>query len=142
VKRWTAVVLLAVAFLLGVIVGGLSVEWLHLRRMVAWHHGAGGPPEFDFLVRRLERRLDLSAEQTRQVEAIVERARADLWELRRQVAPRIHSRMEEARAEIEELLTPEQREELRRLGPPLLPDGHHHFGHGPETERRRGPPED
>jgi Spy/CpxP family protein refolding chaperone len=142
VRRGTAIALLALAFLLGVVVGGLCVELLHLRRMAAWHHGADGPPELDFLVRRLERRLDLSREQTRQVEAIVEHARDDLWELRREVAPRIHGRMEEARAEIEQLLTPEQREELRRLGPPLLPDGHHGFGHGPESDRRRGPPAD
>jgi Spy/CpxP family protein refolding chaperone len=136
VRRGTAIALLALAFLLGVVVGGLCVELLHLRRMAAWHHGADGPPELDFLVRRLERRLDLSREQTRQVEAIVEHARDDLWELRREVAPRIHGRMEEARAEIEQLLTPEQREELRRLGPPLLPDGHHGFGHGPAEKRR------
>jgi hypothetical protein len=142
VRRGTAIALLVLAFLLGAVVGGLSFELLHLRRMVGWHHGVDGPPELGFLVRRLERRLDLSPEQTRHVEAIVERARDDLWELRRQVAPRIHTRMEEARAEIEELLTPEQREELRRLGPPLLPAGHHRFGHGPETDRRRGPPED
>lgn len=142
-KRGTALALLALAFLLGAVVGGLGFELLHLRRMAAWHHGAeGGPPELDFLVRRLERRLDLSADQTRQVRAIVERARRDLWELRGEVAPRVHGRMEEARGEIEEVLTPEQREELRRLGPALLPAGPHHFGHGGETGHRRGPPGD
>lgn len=126
-KRWTAVVLLIVAFLLGAVVGGLCVELVHLRRIAAWHRGEG-PPEFDFLVRRLERRLDLSPAQAGQVEEIVDRARRDLWQLRREVEPRIRGRLEQARVEIEEVLTPEQREELERLGPALLPEHHRRLG--------------
>lgn len=141
-KRGTAVVLLAVAFLLGAIVGGLSSELLHLRRLAAWHHGVEGAPDFGYLVRRLDRRLDLTPEQEREVAGIVERARDELWELRREVAPRIHGRMEEARAEIETILTAEQREELRRMGPPLLPSGHHRFGRPGGPDHRRGPPDD
>ncbi|MEZ5333420.1 MAG: hypothetical protein R2991_15600 [Thermoanaerobaculia bacterium] len=136
-KRWTAVVLLIVAFLIGAVVGGLSVELVHLRRIAAWHRGEG-PPELDFLVRRLERRLDLTREQTEQVRAIVDSARHDLWQLRREVEPRVHGRLERARAEIEALLSPEQREELERLGPALLPQGPPpHFGRGHEPGRPR-----
>lgn len=131
--RWTAVALLAAVFLLGVVVGGLGSELLHQRRIAAWHHGGAGPPGFGFLGHRLERRLELSPRQSRQVEEILGRARHDLGEMRREVGPRIHRRMKEARAEIEGVLTPEQREELRRLGPPLLPEGHH--PHGPPFGR-------
>ncbi|MGH9379935.1 MAG: hypothetical protein ACRD2Z_04915 [Thermoanaerobaculia bacterium] len=124
-KRWTAITLLAVAFLLGMVVGGLGTELLHLRRIAAWHHRGGGPPGFGFLMHHLERRLELSPEQARQVDEILDRARRDLSDMHREVRPRIHRRLGEARSEIEEVLTPEQREELRRLGPRLLPPGHH-----------------
>lgn len=127
-KRWTAAALLAVAFLLGMAIGGLGMELLHLRRIAAWHHRGGEPPAFGFLVQRLERRLELSPEQARQVEEILERARRDLGDMHREVRPRIHRRLAEARSEIEAVLTPEQREELRRLGPRLLPRGHHRHG--------------
>lgn len=136
-KRWTAAGLLALAFLLGMVVGGLGSELLDLRRIATWHHRDGGPPRFGFLVHRLERRLELSPEQARQVEEILGRARRDLWDMHREVRPKIHRRLEEARSEIEELLTAEQREELRRLGPPLLPEGHHR--HGPPFRRDATP---
>lgn len=141
-RRWTAAALLAVAFLLGLVVGGLGHELLHLRRISAWHHGGARPPELGFLVRRLERRLDLSPEQVRRVEEIVERTGRDFQELHREIAPRVHRRLEETRAEIEEVLTPAQREELRRLGPALLPERPHPPGSRRHPHARRGPPGD
>lgn len=130
-KRWTAVALLAGAFLLGTVVGGLGGELLHLHRFAARHHGRGEPPAFGFLAHRLERRLELSPEQAREIEAVLERARRDLRDMHREVRPRVHGRMLEARSEIEEVLTDEQREALHRLGPPLLPDDRHRRGpHG------------
>lgn len=133
-KRWTAAALLAVAFLLGMVIGGLGVELLHLRRIAPWHHSGEGPPGFGFLVHRLERRLELTPEQARQVEEILARARRDLGDMHREVRPRVHRRLEEARSEIEEVLTAEQREELRRLRPRLLPRRHHR--HGPPHHQR------
>lgn len=136
-KRWTAVTLLAGAFLLGVVVGGLGGELLHVRRIAVWHHGGGDPPGFGFLGHRLERRLDLSPEQARQVEEILERTRRDLWEMRHEIGPRIHRRMAATHSEIEAVLTPEQRKELRHLGPPLLRGGH--FRHRPPVRRHARP---
>lgn len=128
-RRWTAIGLLAGVFLLGMVVGGLGGELLRLRRAAFWHHRGDGPPGFGLLTHRLERRLELSPEQAREVEKIMDRTRRDLWGMHREVRPRIHRRLAEARAEIEEVLTPEQREALRRLGPPLLPKGHHRHRH-------------
>lgn len=136
-KRWTAVALLAAAFLLGVVVGGLGGELLHLRRIAAWHHGDGGPPGFGFLGQRLERRLELSPEQARRVDEILQRTRRDLWKMRREVGPEIHRRMTGARAEIEAVLTPEQRDAFRRLERPLLPGRHPR--HGPPRHHDERP---
>lgn len=136
-KRWTATALLALAFLLGMVVGGLGSELLHVKRMASWHHRSDEPPGFGLLAHRLERRLELSPEQARQVEEILDRARRDLWDMHREVRPRIHRRLAEARSEMEAVLTPEQREELRHLGPTLLPHGRHR--HGPPAHRDRAP---
>lgn len=125
-KRWTAVALLALAFLIGVVVGGLGAELLHLRRMATWHHGVPGPPGFDRYIHHLERRLDLTPEQSRQVEEILDRTRRDLWQMHREARPKIHRRLEEAHAELLAVLTPEQRQEVRRLGPRFLPRHHRH----------------
>lgn len=64
---------------------------------------------------RLDRSLDLTPEQEREVHRILRQAHEDADELRREVRPRIRELMERAHDEIRETLTPEQRERFDEL---------------------------
>ena len=99
---------------------------------------------------RLEEHLDLSAEQAEAIDEVIAKTREQAAELRHEMLPRVRNLMDETLEEIEQILTPEQREaydRLRRfqrrrlemfvLGPggPGGPRG------GPHRRgRRRGPP--
>jgi hypothetical protein len=61
-------------------------------------------------VERLERMLDLSSEQKRQVDEILRESHAEGERLHAEMLPRVHEHMERTRERIEEILTPGQRE--------------------------------
>ncbi len=122
-RRATALALLACALALGFLLGLLGTHLHYLHRF------ASPAPElrgFGFFARHLERRLDLDAEQARQVEAILESHRQEVMRLHDETAPKVHAEFDAARREIEELLTPEQRRRLQRLRPWFLGPWHHH----------------
>ncbi len=101
---------------------------------------------------RLDRILDLSPEQARQVQRILAESRREMEALRRDLAPRLHAAMERSQQRIRDLLTPQQQRrfdelrhahrhraerffgERRRHGP--LPPG------GPPPPGHRPPPRD
>jgi Spy/CpxP family protein refolding chaperone len=127
-------------FVLGVIAGGLATHLFYAKQLPA--RGEPGP----FFGEFLRRGLDLSREQERQIQEILFRTRHEAAELRQELRPRVHELMEEATREIEQVLTPEQREAFARmrqrqrrrteqllLGPP---GGHAGRGPGPRPRRR------
>lgn len=117
-----AALALLVTFVAGFIVGAVT------HRFMIFHGRPHRPPPMATfaMMNRLERNLDLSDEQSRQVRAILEKHHE-------RIRGEVQSEIETANAEIEKILNPEQRvkfQELKmRLGPGI------HRGDRP----RRGP---
>ena len=63
----------------------------------------------------LERRLELSEQQSRQIREILQATRRESAQMRREMRPRIEELLERTRNEIEEVLTPEQRERFEKM---------------------------
>lgn len=81
-----------------------------------------------FLVKRLDHRLDLSPQQEAEIEKILERGQQRISAVWGEARPRVRQEIERTNAEIERLLTPEQRVEFQKI---KMRIGH---------RGRRGPP--
>jgi Spy/CpxP family protein refolding chaperone len=105
--------LATVALLLTFVAGSLAgVAWERAQHSQSRHHGGGrGGRHFGAM---LKERYDLSDEQARRIEAIVQRRRPRIDSLMATVQPRIRSAFDSTNAEIRVLLTPEQREKFDR----------------------------
>ncbi|MEE8138889.1 MAG: hypothetical protein V3R89_06870 [Thermoanaerobaculia bacterium] len=112
-KRAGAVAAVLALFLLGVAAGVLATHLFYARQL----RDPGGPP---FLASRffgelLARRLDLTPEQEQEIQVILRRTRWEAAQLRRDLRPQVRDLMDEATREIEQVLTPEQREAFARM---------------------------
>lgn len=74
--------------------------------------------------RRLDHRLDLTDEQERQIEQILERRRARFDAIHDSVRPQVEREIAITNAEIERVLTPEQRAKYSRMKMRLRPAFH------------------
>src|ERR1043166_5058692 len=61
--------------------------------------------------------LSLTAEQRRVVDSITRHRAGEFETLRQSIRPRVESMIAEVRADVEKVLTPEQREKYRKLSP-------------------------
>ncbi|MDX1500880.1 MAG: hypothetical protein R3325_00860 [Thermoanaerobaculia bacterium] len=142
--RVTALAAVAALFVTGVLVGALATHLFYTQRLLRPEGAPRAMVMGRLFSRQLERSLELTPEQAEQVEKIVRDSHAEADRLRRETFPRVRQIVDEAAAEIEAILTEEQRErfrELRRrqrdraeqflLGPP-----------GPGRRRGPGPPPD
>lgn len=125
-----AVALLLVTFVAGGVIGFVADRAFQMTRS----HMAPRSPQF--LVERLDRRLNLTDQQRAQVTQIVERHQARISSIWSGVRPQVRQELEAANAEIAQILTPQQRknfEDMRlRLPPHRGPGGHMRRG---ESER-------
>lgn len=96
----------AVAFLVGGVVGVGGAWWIVPRGVHRWEHGQ---PQAR-LLERFTRRLRLTAEQRAQVATILEATRQKIEALRAESRPRFEAIRNSTRAEIRQLLTPEQQQ--------------------------------
>ena len=99
-----------VVFILGAIAGGI------IGREVCWnrpHWGEIHPREE--VVRKLDRKLHLDANQKAQVEVIVNDAHNQMREMRRETQPKIDSIMGNAQEKIRAILRPDQKAEFEKL---------------------------
>ena len=132
-KRWQALVALAGLFVLGVVSGGLGAHLYYAR---ALDRPPDPPPFFGGPVGpRLERHLELTAEQRQQLGEILDQSHREAEALRRDLAPRMREVMERSEQRIRELLTPEQLERFEELRRRQRHRSDRFFG-GPD--RRRG----
>ncbi len=109
-KRWKMVAAFAVVFVLGMMVGVVGTG-------VAIKHGpAFGPRDPEgrkaFILKRLDRRLELTASQKTRVAAIVNRRHDKAREQFRRHRQALHAFMTQSFAEIRRELTPEQQIKL------------------------------
>ena len=130
--RATALVVVVVAFLAGLLVGvaGDHVYLIHSRQLSPRR----GMEAMARLLDRLDHELKLSPEQRDQVHRIIEAHHRKIEALTGGVRPQIRQELEQANREIGAILTPEQRVKydalrLRMHGGPHLhpPDGHGPF---------------
>lgn len=112
-KRTTALLAVAVLFLVGVLVGVLGTHLFYLHEI----RQPGGLASLGtrWLARSLDRRLDLTAEQRKQVDAILADTAREASGLRRQMTPRMLEIFERSRRRISAVLTPDQREKFERF---------------------------
>jgi hypothetical protein len=136
VRRAAAVATVLGVFLLGAVVGALGTHVVHLDRRLGL---PAGPPEFGLVGAWLERRLDLTREQSERIEAILDRHHQEMFELRREMMPEFETRFTATVEEIEAVLTPEQRERFRRIHPPFGHFGHRRHRHSGSGESEEPP---
>lgn len=105
-QKWKIVAGLLLVFVLGALTGALSTG-IALKR----HHPFfSGAPEGRkaFIMKRLSRKLDLSADQKVRIEAIIDRVQSETFQQMRDGRRFMHRQLEKGFAEIRKELTPEQ----------------------------------
>lgn len=116
--KWIAALVVVVAFVSGVLVG-IAASHFMMRR---GHRPHMTKRAAHFMVERLDRRLDLTDEQEKKIEAIIARRHARMEQLWGSVHPRVRAEIDATNKEIATVLTPEQRarfEKIKmRVGPP------------------------
>lgn len=112
-RKPAALAAVAALFLVGVLVGVLGTHLFYVQRL----RQPGGMAELGTSVfaGQLERRLDLTSEQEREVERILAQTRSEAQALRREIVPEIRAILERTHERLDRVLTPEQRRELQEL---------------------------
>jgi Spy/CpxP family protein refolding chaperone len=126
-RRPAAIGVVITLFLVGVVVGALGADLVAHRRgqRPGGGNGAGGHNA----AAELQRRLDLSPDQRRQVDTILADSHRDAAALWEEVRPRLMTIVENGNDRIEKILTPSQKPEFQRYRAERL--GHvHHLVHG------------
>jgi Spy/CpxP family protein refolding chaperone len=111
---WRAALVVLLAFVAGIaigIVGDRAYLFFHERIIPR------GGIEFmgRHLLKRIDRRLDLTDAQEAQVKAIIDRHTKRMLDELTSVHKNMHAEFNATNAEIETVLTPEQREEFRKM---------------------------
>jgi len=113
--RTTAVVVVIVAFIAGLFVGaaGDRLYLFRAHRLFPGHHMA------DFaahrIVDRLDRELHLTPQQKTQVQQIIDRHRVRIDAVMGAVRPQVRQELDVTNAEIEKILTPDQRTQFAKM---------------------------
>lgn len=105
-----AVIVVALTFVAGIAVGMFSAHVMVLR-------GGHGTPPFPtkVMVNRLDRHLDLTDVQRVKVQEIIERRHARIAETWSSVRPKVSEEIARTNAEIDAVLTPEQRQKFAKM---------------------------
>jgi len=113
-KKWKAIVSIILVFLLGVLTGALVTYKVYQHRLEGIMKGEPKTMS-EFIVRRLDRELDLDAKQLEQLRAIVEETHAEMKRVRRQFRPQIEEILARSQEKIRVLLRPDQREKYEKI---------------------------
>lgn len=111
-RRVTTPILAAVALVVTFIAGGVVGGVLHRGMML---RGGDGDRSAAFLMKRLDRRLDLTPQQEAAVTAILARGRQRIRAVWSGVAPQVQREIERTNAEIDAVLTPQQRTKFTEI---------------------------
>ena len=118
--RTRAVTVVILAFVCGILLGIAGDHaWLIYQRRIMPPHFPGRVPKM--FVEHLTRKLDLTQQQRAEVEKILERRHAHVEAIRANVRKEI----DETNAEIEKVLTPEQRKKFDELRMKMASRGEH-----------------
>jgi Spy/CpxP family protein refolding chaperone len=145
VNTWKPLLAALVIFGAGVITGGFTVNLRRQPPAPRWT-ATGQEPTRPWLnarlagqqgelFRRMERQLDLTAEQRQRIEAIVKESQGRIRALAEDLAPRTREELRRMREKLREELTPEQRRKFEKLDESLR-----QRESGPRRGERPGPP--
>ncbi len=115
-----AALALVVTFIAGFVVGAVVDRFLTMHRP-----GVRRPPAMvaHAMLERLDHRLDLTDQQRVQIEAILEKRHDRIHSLQESIHPKVQAEIQQTNAEIERVLTPEQREKFQKLKMRMHPRG-------------------
>ena len=116
-RRLLAVAGLLVTFVAGAFVG-FAADRILLHRSLG-HHPS--PRMIEFLVERLDRRLDLTPQQRVEVKRIIEDRHRRIDAAWVGMRSNVHKEIEGGNADIERILTPEQRKKFDQIKMRLIP---------------------
>jgi len=123
--RATAALLVIGAFLCGIVVGVAGDHtFLLFHGRLRPSHGASEAVA-NRIVARLDRELKLTPQQHTAVQQIIDKRRQRIEAIWTSVGPQVREEMDGTRAEIERLLTPEQREKFRQMHQHMQDRNHH-----------------
>jgi hypothetical protein len=108
--RTTAVVVVIVAFIAGGFVG-LAADHIFLVHHLFFSRGFAAHR----IVERLDRELNLTPQQKTAVQQIIERHRARIDAIMGGVRPQVRRELDATNAEIEKVLTPDQRDKFAKM---------------------------
>ncbi|HYL05909.1 MAG TPA: hypothetical protein VE075_07705 [Thermoanaerobaculia bacterium] len=114
-RRSSAVAGVIALFLVGVAVGALGanlVSWHRPWRSLAVMHGVAGHPGGRRMAEDLQRRLELTADQRRQLDAILADTHRETQAIWQGIRPRVIAVIEQGQDRIANILTPRQRQEF------------------------------
>ena len=127
-------------FILGILIGARGMHLVYVQRFPQFpERPAGDAMHGPAFFARLERHLDLSADQKERIGQIMRDSRQAGKAMHEEMLPRVHELMDNTRGSIMDVLTPEQRQEFERLMSRHRGDAERFFlGHGPRDGRRQG----
>jgi len=136
VSRLAALAVVAALFVVGICVGALGMHLFEAHQV-----RAPAPPGGERFIARLERELNLTDEQRRSIDAIVEQSRREGDVLHREMLPRVREHMRATREKIRDVLTPAQQIRFEELNRENRRRSEHFFlgagrGHGRRSPRR------
>ncbi len=104
---------IAIVFFVGVLAGVLGAGiYFEARIEKMFFHG---PPTGDMILNRLEKELDLSASQLKEIRPIILDMQKRSFALKRNISPQIKTILEETRVRIREKLNDEQKRKFERI---------------------------
>jgi len=106
-RTWVSVLLTAIIFISGLVIGAGGALIAVRREMLHVVHNPQEAPRR--IAAHLQSKLGLSDEQTRQVEGVVRQRQAALQAIRREVQPQVEAELDLAADEIGQLLDDTQR---------------------------------
>jgi len=116
-SKWPVRLAALAIFALGFIAGVLALNLYHARPF-SFFPRFGRPPFF--FVKSITERLSLTSEQQKEVEKILDNAKQQLTELRRQSDPRLGEIRRQIEQRLQQVLTPEQWKRFEQMRTEML----------------------
>ena len=107
--------ILLLTFIVGLILGVVG------DRIWQWAHPRPLHPSASFIASRLDRRLHFTPQQRKEVERIIAQRQDRIGHIWESVRPQVRQEIDQTNAEIERILTPEQRAEFAKIRMRLMP---------------------
>ena len=131
-KMWAGIIaVFLTGLVIGFLVSRLYIQYEFMSRIERFKRDDGRHIT-NIILKELDDKLDLSAEQHEAIRPILEEGHRQLKKIRKEMGPRLHEIMDTIKARIKENLTTEQQEKfetelrdefLRKPGPPPFPGG-------------------